>query len=204
MTRPKLTYFDAPISRGEECRLALHVGGADFEDVRIKRDAWPALAPTTPFGGLPTFEVPGRGVLGQSNAILVHVGRRYGLHPKDDFEAARHEAVMAHVEDLRAQISPTLHMSDESAKKAAREALAATAIPAWAARTERQIGSGPFFGGAAIHVVDFKLFVVVRWLRSGALDHVPATVFDAYPKLIGVHDAVRDHARVKDWYSTKR
>ena len=37
MSKPKLTYFDAPVSRGEECRLALHLAGIDFEDVRIKR-----------------------------------------------------------------------------------------------------------------------------------------------------------------------
>ena len=37
MTKPKLTYFDAPVSRGEECRLALHLAGVDFEDDRLKR-----------------------------------------------------------------------------------------------------------------------------------------------------------------------
>jgi len=36
MTKPKLTYFDAPVSRGEECRLALHLAGVDFEDIRIR------------------------------------------------------------------------------------------------------------------------------------------------------------------------
>ena len=42
MAKPRLIYFDAPVSRGEECRLALHLAGVDFEDVRIKFDAWPA------------------------------------------------------------------------------------------------------------------------------------------------------------------
>lgn len=35
MSKPKLTYFDAPASRGEECRLALHIAGVPFEDNRI-------------------------------------------------------------------------------------------------------------------------------------------------------------------------
>jgi hypothetical protein len=56
MSKPKLTYFDAPVSRGDECRLA--------------------------------------------------------LHPSDDFEAARHEGMMQHVEELRAVVSPTLRMGD--------------------------------------------------------------------------------------------
>ena len=101
MPKPKLTYFDAPASRGEECRLALHVAGVDFEDDRIKRADWPALKPTTPFGSVPVLEMPGHPALAQSNAILVLIGRLHGLHPKDVFEAARHEAMMHHVEDLR-------------------------------------------------------------------------------------------------------
>jgi len=58
MTKPKLMYFDAPVSRGEECRLALHVAGVEFEDVRVKRDEWPKLKPTTPYGSVPVFEIP--------------------------------------------------------------------------------------------------------------------------------------------------
>jgi glutathione S-transferase len=195
----KLTYFDAPVSRGEECRLALHVAGVPWQDDRIAREAWAALKPQTPFGGLPTLTVDGV-VLGQSNAILAYVGRKHGLHPKDDLTAARHEAVMMHVEDLRAQISPTMRIKDEAERKRAREALAADYIPAWAAFAERQVGdAGPFFAGAALHVVDIKLFVALRWLKSGTVDHIPATLLDGYGKLGRVFAAVRDDARIQSW-----
>ena len=86
MTKPKLTYFDAPMSRGEECRLALHVAGVDFEDHRIKREDWMKLKPTTPFGSMPVYELEGRPALAQANAILVFIGRQNDLHPKDDFD----------------------------------------------------------------------------------------------------------------------
>lgn len=157
-----------------------------------------ALKPTTPFGSLPLFEEPGRPVLGQSNAILVLIGRRHGLHPKDDFDAARHEAIMSYVEELRALISPTMRM-EEAEKKRAREHLASTDLPKWAANVEKHIGDGPFFGGAAVNVVDLKLYMMVRWLRGGALDHIPATVFAGYPKLNRIHDSVAAHERVLDW-----
>jgi glutathione S-transferase len=202
MSKPKLTYFDAPMSRGEECRLALHVAGVDFEDNRIKRDDWAALKPTTPFGSLPTFEVPGKPVLAQSVAILTYVGRNHGLLPKDEFEAARDVAMMCHVEDLRAHISPTMRMTDADEKKRARENLATNYIPAWAKYAEAQISDGgPFFGGSSIQVVDFKILLIVRWLRGGALDHIPTTVLAAYPKLNRVHDAVENHPAVKAWYA---
>lgn len=200
-TRPRLFYFDAPMSRGEECRLALHVGGVDFEDVRLDREAWLAMKPTTPFGSLPVLEMPGKPPLAQSNAILVLIGRRHGLHPQDDFEAARHEAMMCHVEDLRATIGPTLRMSDPAEKQKAREALVASYLPTWAENVEHQIGDGPFFAGAKLHVVDFKLHMTVRWLSAGTVDHIPATIFSACPKLTRVHDAVRDDPRIKAWYA---
>jgi prostaglandin-H2 D-isomerase / glutathione transferase len=201
MTKPKLTYFDAPVSRGEECRLALHIAGVDFDDVRIKREDWAALKPTTPFGSVPVLELPGRPALAQSNAILVLIGRQHGLHPEDAFEAARHEAVMCFVEELRAKVSPTIRIADEAEKKKAREELALSYLPTWGEKAERQIGDGPFFGGAKLHVVDLKLYMTVRWFAGGKVDHIPATIFAGFPKLTRVHDAVRDDARVKAWYA---
>jgi glutathione S-transferase len=200
MSKPKLTYFDAPVSRGEECRLALHLAGIDFEDERIKSSDWPALKERTPYGAMPYLTLPGKPPLAHSNAILVYIGRGHGLHPQDDFEAARHEGMMQHVEDLRARVSPTIRMADAE-KKARREELVAGFLPEWARVAERNITGAPFFGGASIHVVDLKLHMAVRWFNGGKVDHIPATIFEAYPRLMAVHNAVRDHARVKSWYA---
>ena len=202
MSKPKLTYFDAPVSRGEECRLALHCAGVDFEDNRIPGPSWPALKPTTPYGSMPILDLPGRPPLAQCNAILVYLGREHDLHPKDNFEAARHEGMMTHVEDLRGAVSPTLRLQDPEKRKA-REALATGYIPAWASFAEKQLGDGPFVAGAKLHVVDIKLFVAVRWFAAGIVDYVPATIFSAYPKLSRVHDAVQDDPRVKAWYAKR-
>jgi len=199
MDRPRLHYFDTPASRGEECRIALHVAGVAFDDVRIKREDWPALKPTSPLGGLPWIEMPGRPPLAQSNAILALIGRLHGLHPADPFEAARHEAMMCHVEDLRAALGFTLRITDEAEKKAARERLVATMLPLWGQKADAQIGDGPLFAGSKMHVVDIKLYMVVRWVSSGKIDHVPASVFAPYVKLVRLHDTVRGDPRVKAW-----
>jgi glutathione S-transferase len=154
----------------------------------------------TPYGALPVFELPGRPPLAHSNAILVMIGRQHGLHPTDDFEAARHEGMMQHVEDLRAVVGPTIRMGDAE-KKTAREAMVEGFLPAWARSAEKNIPGEPFFGGAKLNVVDLKLHMVVRWFIGGKVDHIPATIFAGYPKLMRVHDAVRDHAGVKSWYA---
>jgi glutathione S-transferase len=84
-------------------------------------------------------------------------------------------------------------------KQAAREALVAGFLPAWAQAAERNIVAAPFFGGDQLQVVDLKLYMAVRWFSGGKVDHIPATIFAAYPRLIGVHDAVRDHPGVQAW-----
>jgi len=181
MNNVRLTYFDAPVSRGEECRLALHLAGVAFEDVRISGADWASMKQNTPYGGLPVLEFPGHLPLAQSNAILVMLGRLYGLHPKQEFEAARHEGMMQHVEDLRAVVGPTIRMA-EAEKKAAREAMVRDFLPAWARYAEKNIVAEPFFGGSQLQVVDLKLHMAVRWFIGGKVDHIPAGVKSWYAK----------------------
>src|SRR3954467_2616579 len=100
MSKPTLSSFGAPVSRGEECRIALHLGGVDFIDNRVKGPEFAAFKAQTPYGHVPTLQYPGQPVIADSNAILSLIGRRHGLLPKDDIEAARHEAMMAYVEEL--------------------------------------------------------------------------------------------------------
>ncbi len=202
MTKPTLTYFDFSGSRGEECRLALHLAGVDFTDNRIKAGpAWLELKPTTPFGSMPTLELPGKGTFAQSNAILTLVGRQHGLHPTDPFEAARHEAILAFGEELRHNVNPVLRIKDEPLRTDKRTELATTTIPNWAGYLERQLGDGPFVAGAKLHVADLKLYMVMRWFISGGVDLVATTVFDAFPKLRRLYDAVANHDGVKAWQS---
>ena len=200
---PKLTYFDFPGSRGEECRLALHLAGVAFEDERIRSD-WPALKDRTPYGSLPTLEVEGRGVLAQTNAILVYIGREHGLHPRDNWIAARHEELMAAVEDLRGAVFPVLRIQDPAEKVKAREELAGGLLQRWGGSVERrlaELGVGPFVAGDAIHVADLKLYMAARWFSSGNVDHVPRDVFREFPRLVGVEKAVAEHPKIVAWYA---
>src|SRR5207253_11021410 len=109
----KLTYFDAATSRGEECRLALHVAGLPFEDERLTHDQWAARKASTPFGALPVLASDGR-QLAQSNAILRFIGSQHGLHSVEPFEAAPHESVMCAVEGLRTRMGPIIRIKDEA------------------------------------------------------------------------------------------
>lgn len=195
-----LTYFDIAASRGEECRLALHTAGVEFHDNRINFEQWAALKPTTPFGSLPTLEIEGRGILAHSNAILTFIGRSHDLHPRDLWEAARHEALMCSVEEMRGQVSPTMRIKDPEEKKAAREALARDYLPGWGEKFERQLGDpAPFLAGDRMNVADIKIYIGIKWFRAGVLDHIPTDVFAPFTKLNTIVDAVGQHQRIADW-----
>jgi glutathione S-transferase len=198
MTKPRLTYFDNPRSRGEECRLALFLAGVEFEDRRLPREEWPALKPKTPFGSLPVFELEGKQPVSQSNAILAHIGRRYGLLPSDDWEALRHESILSAAEDLRHTISATFGIKDPEEVKRKRAELVEGPINRWGASMEKQI-IGPFVGGNEISVADIKVFIMVGWVTGGVLDHIPKDCLAAFPKLGKLYEAVLKHPKVVAW-----
>lgn len=191
-----LSYFDAPTSRGEECRLALTLAGVDFHDDRIKSADWPARKAKTPFGSVPVLTVAGR-ELAQSNAILRYVAREYGLESKDPWQRAQEDAVLESAEEIRMTIWQALRAgSTVEEKKAARGALAEGPIPHWGASVETLI-QGPFFSGETIGVADLKLFMIVTWVSSGVIDHLPVNLLADCPKLVRLHAAVGEHPQVK-------
>jgi glutathione S-transferase len=195
-----LTYFDAPASRGEECRLALFLAGIPFTDERLDRPQFADRRSSTPYGALPVLTVEGHAPLAQSNAILRLVGSQSGLHPADAWEAARHESVMGAVEDMRARLQPTGRIKDPEEKRRAREEFANSYFKEWATNVERQVGE-PFIAGAAIHVADLKLFVALTPFLQGKIDHVPADILKAHGKLTRHYDAVKSHPKVVAWYA---
>ncbi len=196
----KLTYFDAPASRGEECRLALTLAGLPFEDERLTHAQWGERIASSPFGALPYLTTEGKPVIAQSNAILRLIGSQNGLHPTDPWEAARHEAVMGAVEDFRQRLGPTGRIKDPDEKKRAREELASGYLQTWGAHIEKQIGE-PFVGGATVNVADLKLFVTLTPILKGAIDHVAPTSFKAFPKLLRLFEAVKSNPKVVAWYA---
>jgi glutathione S-transferase len=161
------------------------------------------LKPTTPFGVLPTFEIPGKPAVSQSNAILGYIGRTHGLLPADPWEALRLESLMGAAEDLRYEISRTFGIADAAELARRRGQLVEGTIRPWGAFMEKQI-TGPFAGGAAISVADVKLFVVLGWLKKGVLDHVPRDVLASFERLERLFESVTNHPKVAAWYARAR
>jgi prostaglandin-H2 D-isomerase / glutathione transferase len=199
-----LIYFDFDGSRGEAARLAMHIAGIPFEDRRIARKDWSAQRDTTPYQSLPVLEVDGKAIA-QSNTINRYVGKLAGLYPRDDWQAALADEVMDAIEDISGKIGNTFTLESE-AKKSAREALAAGPIPHFLRQFESRLeaGGGEWFVEKRLTVADLKCFLFVRWLKSGALDHVPADIVDRHAPLLAKHlERVRNHPKIAAYYAAR-
>ena len=196
----KITYFDIAGSRGEELRLALTIAGVPFEDVRVKRPDYPAQKAQYPFPSLPVLEINNQHVIGQTNAALRYIGLTFDLFPSDRLAAARMDVIMDAVEDLRHKVSPTLSMRDPVEKSVVRKRIAGEYIPHWGKGIEQYFGPGPYLTGDRPSVADIKLFVINRWISSGMIDDIPATVFDPFGKLKAAAAAIAQLPALKGRY----
>jgi glutathione S-transferase len=205
MPKLVLTYFDLDGSRGEVARLVMRIAGIAFEDKRIAGKDWPALRDSTPFQSLPVLEVDGK-VIAQSNTINRYLGKLAGLYPKDDWQAALVDEVMDAVEDIIIMIGSTFALEGE-AKKKAREALAAGSIAHFLRQFEARLkaGGGEWFVENRLTVADLKCYLLVRWLKSGVLDHIPADIVDKHAPLLAKHlQRVNNHPKIAAYYAARR
>jgi len=204
MPKLVLNYFDFDGSRGEVARLAMHLTGIAFEDRRIARKDWPAMRDRMPFQQMPVLEVDGKPIA-QSNTINRYLGELAGLYPKDDWQAALVDEVMDAVEDLTTRIGNTIRMA-EDAKKKVREDLAAGPIPRFLQQLEARLkaGGGEWFVEKRLTVADLKCYLLIRWLKSGVIDYVPADIVDRNAPLLAQHlERVHNHPKIAAYYSAR-
>jgi glutathione S-transferase len=187
MPQLKLTYFDFHGGRGEPARLAMHIGGIAFEDNRFAFPEFAELRKTTPFGQVPTLLVDGVMVT-QSDAINRYVAKLAGVYPLDAYQALLCDEVMSVVEDAAVRLSPSFRMTGE-AQKEARLALVNGPMPMYLKWLQNQLiaHGGEFFADNRLTVADLKVFVDVRGLNSGRLDHVPRDLVETVAPALNAH-----------------
>ncbi len=187
MPQLKLNYFNFHGGRAEPARLALHMGGIAFEDHRFAFPEFAEFRKCTPFGQVPTLEVDGVQVT-QCDAINRYVGKLAGLYPTDPLQALFCDEVMYVVEEASVRLGPTFRMSGEE-QKAARLALVNGSMPVYLAWLQAQLQAhgGEFFADNRLTMADLKVFVDVRGLNAGRLDHVPTDLVERVAPALNAH-----------------
>ena len=204
MSRFKLTYFDFDGGRGEPIRIAFHSAGIDFEDHRIPFEEFLKTRGDMRFTCAPVLEIDGVAVT-QSNSMLRYVGKMAGLYPKDDLQALYCDEAMDAVEDLLHQIVQTFGLEGDELK-AAREKLVdgwiSVYVKGLAEILER--AGGEYFADNRLTIADLKVFVQIRSLRAGTLDHVPTDLIDKLaPSLVKHQERVGNDPIVTAYYAAR-
>ena len=187
MTQLKLTYFDMHGGRGEPARLAMHIGGIAFEDRRFAFPEFAEVRKTTPFGQVPTLHVDGVQVT-QSDAITRYVGKLTGLYPLDPYQALLCDEVLDVLEDANVKLGTTFGLTGDALKET-RTALVEGPLPmvlSWL-QAQLQAHGGAFFADSRLTIADLKVFVFVRGLASGKLDHVPTDLVEKVAPHVSAH-----------------
>ncbi len=204
MNTLKLTYFDFSGGRAEPARLALHIGGISFEDYRFAPADFAEVRKTTPLNQVPTLQVNDVQVT-QSDAITRYAGKLAGLYPEDAFQALLCDEVLGALEDVNIGIGATFRMTGDELKNA-RETLAAGLLSKYLRWLEHQLEShgGQFFADSHLTIADLKAFVILRWLSSGKLDHVPVDLIDrTAPKLRDYMNRIAGLPAIAQYYANR-
>ncbi len=200
----KLTYFDIDGGRGEPVRIAFHAAGVEFDDHRISFQDFMQTRGDMPFTCAPVLAIDGVPVT-QSNAMLRYAGKLAGLYPEDSMQALYCDETMDAIEDLLHHIVRTLMLEGDALKAARdelREGWLTTFLKGYAALLER--GGGTYFADGRLTVADLKVFVQVRSLRNGGLEHIPADFVDELTPALAAHaDRVALEPIVKAYYDSR-
>lgn len=200
----KLTYFDFPGGRAEPARLALHLGGIAFEDDRFAFADFAEVRKHTPLRQVPTLHVNGVQVT-QSDAITRYAGKLAGLYPEDALQALLCDEVLGALEDINVKVGTTFGLTGE-ALESARKALVTGPLPLYLKWLEAQLEQhgGQYFADQRLTVADLKAFVVLRWLASGKLDHIPTDLIDTQaPKLAAYLQRIAATPAIAHYYASR-
>jgi glutathione S-transferase len=64
---------------------------------------------------------------------------------------------------------------------------------------------GEYFADRRLTVADLKVAMLIRWLRSGVLDHVPKDLVDTVaPQLVKHFERVVSHPKVAEYYQRRK
>jgi len=205
MDKIKLTYFDIDGGRAEPARIALYIAGIEFEDCRISFAEFGEMRAGTPLNALPIVEINGVAYT-QCNAMNRYFGKLAGFYPSDPWQAFLCDEVLEMIEDTSHAFSRTLGIQDDELK-VAREKLTKGMYTRCLKTLDKRLeaGGGEYFADRRLTVADLKVYVWVKRLKSGGLDHVPSDLPDRVaPSLVRHLERVAAHPGVVAYYAGRK
>ena len=219
--RYEFYYWPTAQGRGEFVRLALEEAGADYIDVarRPGKRGVPAMtrlmddrrSKRPPYA--PPFIKAGKLVIAQTANILLYLGPRLGLAPRDEAGRLWAHQLQLTISDLVVEIHDTHHpvttyLYYEEQRPAAKRRTA----DFWRYRVPKILGyfervlarsSGPHVLGRRLCYVDLSLFQIIEGLRY-AFPRRMKRFEKKVPGLVALHDRVAKRPRIAAYLASKR
>ena len=219
--RYELYYWPTIQGRGEFIRLALEEAGADYVDVarRAGKGGVPAMMKLLdgkritrpPFA--PPFLKAGKLVIAQTANILLYLGPRLKLAPRDEAGRLWAHQLQLTVADLVVEIHDTHHpISSSLYFEQQRPSARRRTTYFWRHRVPKFLGyfehvlhknGGQYLVGRRLSYVDLSLFQIVEGLRY-AFPKRMRRFERKVPGVIALHDRVAKRPRVKAYIASKR
>jgi len=219
--RYELYYWPSIQGRGEFVRLALEEAGADYVDVargkggvdRMMRVMNGARETRPPFA--PPFLKAGRLLIGQAAEILLFLGDRHGLAPKDEAGRLWTHQLQLTLADLVVEAHDTHHpvaaglYYHEQKREARRRAedFRRNRMPKFLGYFERVLAKNPrgdrALVGARLTYADLSLFQVIAGLDY-AFPRAMARQMKRHPKLAALSERVAARPRIKAYLASER
>ena len=204
MTTYKLTYFDFDGGRAEPVRIAFHAAGIDFEDDRISFPEFQEMRRQTRFNCVPVLEIDGVAVT-QSNAMNRYVGKMADLYPSNDLQALYCDEAMDAAEDILHYIVQTFGLEGDALKQA-REKLLEGWLTVYIKGFDELLarGGGQYFADNRLTMADLKVFMQIRSLQNGNLDHIPEDLVDKLAPALAEHrERIEAEPQVVAYYASR-
>jgi glutathione S-transferase len=219
--RYELYYWPTIQGRGEFVRLALEEAGADYIDVarRPRKRGVPAMtklmddrrSKRPPYA--PPFIKAGKLVIAQTANILLYLGPRLGLAPRDEAGRLWAHQLQLTISDLVVEIHDSHHpvttyLYYEEQRPAAKRRTA----DFWRYRVPKILGyfervlarsGGPHVLGRRLCYVDLSLFQIIEGLRY-AFPKRMKRFEKKVPRLVALHDRVAKRPRIAAYLACKR
>jgi glutathione S-transferase len=217
--RYELYYWPEIQGRGEFVRLALEEAEADYVDVARRKggmDRMFALMQSrrvqhVPFA--PPFLKAGKLLIGQTANILLYLGARHALAPRDEAGRLWTHQLQLTLSDFLVEIHDTHHpigsgLYYEDQKKEARRRAAdfrKTRVPKYFGYVERVLAAsgGHYLLGRRLTYADLSLFQIVAGLRY-AFPHAMKRAEKKAPRVVALHDRIAARERIAAYLASER
>ena len=208
----RLYYWPEIQGRGEFVRLALEDAGAEYLDV-LRHSKGPSSFPKRQEPFAMPYLVAGKKVISQTPNILLYLGSRLRLAPKDEAGSLWVHQLQLTIADWLDEVHDTHHpigsrLYYEEQKLVAKRRAAhftGSRLPQFLGYFEQVLrrARGGYLLGRRFSYADLSLFQMVAGLRY-AFPNAFGRLENRHPRIIGVHDRVAARSRLAAYLASER